>query len=90
VQGEIRRNAPGTGLNASNYRTFASNSNSSPDPNYTGADGDFSATLQSTAQGNFNISYVAMYALSYGLQNFSTPLRSQPAFLGFLSVHTTD
>lgn len=85
VDGEVRRNAKdqttGTG-----YRTFASEQYVSV--NYQNTE-DMPDQVYQAAILNGGIVYVAMYAMSYGLINLSTPARSAPVYLGYLETHIT-
>jgi hypothetical protein len=80
--GNLRRNVKGTNFYLGFYKPFYSNSTYSG--NYDPFDLDCSliaGTINSTGTV-----YLAMYALSYGLQGISTPLRSIPVYLGYLQL----
>jgi hypothetical protein len=76
---EVRRNA----LDPNNfpyYKTFLDN-NASPPSNYVpGSDVDVTSAITGP------VAYVAMYAISFGYTGTSTPQRSVPVYLGYVSI----
>jgi hypothetical protein len=87
VNVEIRRNIIDNGFGSSGqFKTFLPNSLTSSDLSFVPADIDVSGIYTRVQQLGGN-AYLAMYALSYGVQGLSTPIRSTPLFLGYVFVN---
>jgi len=88
VIGEVRRAAPlPSNLFTSGCKLFLSNSNVTSYTDYDPtADNDVRAIF-STAQSSGGTAYLMMYALTYGLQDISTPIYSNPVYLGYISIN---
>lgn len=80
--GYLRRDVNDNSPNVGHYKWYTSNQFASF--NYQPSDAD--CTLIASLTTGSGIVYLAMYALSYGLQGISTPLRSIPVYLGNLQL----
>jgi hypothetical protein len=72
------------------YKNFLSNNYPSPsntNTNYSPTDSDFSVVYNGAVSNQY--AYIALYALSYGIINLTTPTRSTPTYLGYESVSIT-
>jgi hypothetical protein len=88
-QVELRRNVVDPN-HTYGYKNFLSNNYPSPsntNTNYSSVDGDFSVVYNGATSNQY--AYIALYALSYGLINLTTPTRSTPKYLGYESVSIT-
>jgi hypothetical protein len=83
---EIRRNAQDQTLGVSAYKTFLPNSLTIGDPSFVPTTDADIAPIWTKVQSLGGSAYLAMYALSYGLQGISTTIRSTPTFLGYISL----
>jgi hypothetical protein len=89
--GEIRRDVMDLYNNVNHFKVFATNANtpSYSQYNYLASDSDmvFDTTIapEITTVGS-NTVYVAVYAVSYGTSISSTPVRSAPTYLGFMTL----
>jgi hypothetical protein len=81
-QVEIRRDVPDQVTLLGQYKVFQRNQNTLSDPSYTASDADISGVFSAL---NSQI-YVAWYAISFGYTLSATPVRSTPAYLGYMSI----
>jgi hypothetical protein len=81
--GYFRRDIQDTSLYSLHYKPFFSNS--TYPGNYSLLPLDADCTLIASGISGFPI-YLAMYALSYGLQGISTPIRSIPVCMGYITL----